>query len=58
VVSLTGSERAWVRVWASLLVVLMSFAFLPFMLILKVAEGVYVSARILKDCLAQVWDET
>lgn len=54
--TLSTSERWPVQVMLTLFVLLVCAAFTPVMLALKVLEGVYVAARITKDCVTQVWE--
>jgi hypothetical protein len=48
-------ERLFVRVSLSGIVVLVSLFFAPFMVLLKVAEGVFVAAKITQESIQQVW---
>jgi len=51
----SAAEKAWVRCTLSAFVVLVSVAFTPLMLLLKLTEGVCLATKITRDCLAQIW---
>ncbi len=50
-------ERFLLRLLLSGIVLGVSSAFAPFMLVLKALEGVYVTAQITAACLKQTWQE-
>lgn len=53
---MVNPERLFVRVSLSGIVVLVSLFFAPFMVLLKIAEGVYVAAKITHESIRQVWE--
>jgi hypothetical protein len=48
-------ERFFVRLTLSVIVVAISVASMPFMLILKLVEGVYVTINLGRESLRQAW---
>jgi hypothetical protein len=50
-------ERLLLRLLLSAIVIATSAAFAPFMVVLKVLEGVYVATTITAACLKQAWTE-
>jgi hypothetical protein len=49
------AERFLLRVLLSAIVVGMGAFFMPMMVVLKLLEGVYVTAQITAACLRQTW---
>lgn len=52
---MAAGEKVVIRVMLTLFVLLVCAAFAPVMVVLKAVEGIYVSARITRDCISQVW---
>ena len=51
------TERLFLRVFLTLVVLGVASLMTPFMLLLKLLEGLYVSVQITADSLAQAWSE-